>query len=296
MARSRPTQADRRLLPEGRIAGPMPWVIAIMMFLTVLTAAGGLALRHAASSIGADLADRITVQIIEAEPASRERQAAAAVAMLRADPALASVHRVDATEMKALLSPWLGEGNLEQDLPLPVLIDADFISDRPHDEAAFEAELRRVAPGARVDEHGRSLAPLSGLIGALKWLALGLVLLMAGAAAAVVMLAARAALDTYRAAIDIMHLLGATDIQIARLFQRRLALDALFGGLIGLVAAALVILPIGRSIGAIGSELLGTVALPVASWAVLLALPLFGAGVAMAAARFTVLGALRKIL
>ena len=32
-----------------------------------------------------------------------------------------------------------------------------------------------------------------------------------------------------------MHLLGATDVQIARLFQRRIALDALFGGLIGLV-------------------------------------------------------------
>lgn len=296
MARSRPTQADRRLLPEGRIAGPMPWVIAIMMFLTVLTAAGGLALRHAAASIGADLADRITVQIVEAEPAARERQATAALAMLRADPALASVHRIDAAEMKALLGPWLGEGDLEQDLPLPVLIDAVFASDRPHDEAAFERALRRVAPGARVDEHGRSLAPLAGLIGALKWLALGLVLLMAGAAGAVVMLAARAALDTYRAAIDIMHLLGATDVQIARLFQRRLALDALFGGLIGLVAAALVILPIGQRIGTIGSELLGTVALPVASWALLLALPLFGAAVAMLAARFTVLAALRKIL
>ena len=33
--------ADRRLLPEGRLAGPMPWVIAIMMFLTVLAATSG---------------------------------------------------------------------------------------------------------------------------------------------------------------------------------------------------------------------------------------------------------------
>ncbi|TVV69603.1 cell division protein, partial [Sphingomonas solaris] len=28
--------AERRLLPESRLSGPMPWVIAIMMFLTVL--------------------------------------------------------------------------------------------------------------------------------------------------------------------------------------------------------------------------------------------------------------------
>ena len=38
--------ADRRLLPEGRLAGPMPWVIAIMMFLTVLAAAAGPRSRH----------------------------------------------------------------------------------------------------------------------------------------------------------------------------------------------------------------------------------------------------------
>src|SRR3546814_6831050 len=43
---------DRRLLPEGRLSGPMPWVIAIMMLLTVLAAATGLGLRHAAESLG----------------------------------------------------------------------------------------------------------------------------------------------------------------------------------------------------------------------------------------------------
>jgi cell division transport system permease protein len=35
-------RAERGLLPEGRLAGPMPWVIAIMMFLTVLAAAAGM--------------------------------------------------------------------------------------------------------------------------------------------------------------------------------------------------------------------------------------------------------------
>ena len=34
-------------------------------------------------------------------------------------------------------------------------------------------------------------------------------------------------LDTHRATIEILHLMGATDVQVARLFQRRIALDAL---------------------------------------------------------------------
>jgi len=63
--------ADRRLLPEGRLAGPMPWVIAIMMFLTILAAAAGLGLGGAARSLGADIGNRATVQIVEANPDRR---------------------------------------------------------------------------------------------------------------------------------------------------------------------------------------------------------------------------------
>src|ERR1044072_168520 len=60
------------------------------------------------------------------------------------------------------------------------------------------------APPARVDDNGQWLAPLASLTGALKWLAAGLVLLMVGATAATVVLAARAALDTHRGTIEIL--------------------------------------------------------------------------------------------
>jgi cell division transport system permease protein len=93
-----------------------------------------------------------------------------------------------------------------------------------------------------------------------------------------------------------MHLMGATDIQIARLFQRRIALDAMFGGAVGLAGAVLVILLLGRRIEGLGSELLGSMSLPVYAWGLLVMLPLAGALLATVAARLTVVGALRKIL
>ena len=57
---------ENSLLPEGRMSGPMPWVIAIMMFLTVLAAATGLSLTRAAGSIGSAVAGRVTVQVVDA--------------------------------------------------------------------------------------------------------------------------------------------------------------------------------------------------------------------------------------
>ena len=50
---------------------------------------------------------------------------------------------------------------------------------------------------------------------------------------AVVMLAARAGLEAHRGTIEVIHMLGATDRQVARLFQRRIALDAGIGAAAG---------------------------------------------------------------
>lgn len=288
--------ADRGLLPEGRLTGPMPWVLAIMMFLTVLAAAAGLGLGNAARSLDADIGNRITVQIVEANPDLRDAQARLAEKALGTLAGVTAVRRVSPEEMKALLEPWLGEGGLEGDLPVPAMIDAELTPDAYGRLDVIRAAVREVAPSARVDDNAQWLAPLARLIAALEWLSAGLVLLMVGATAATVVLAARAALDTHRGTIEVLHLMGATDVQVARLFQRRIALDALFGGAVGLGAAALVLLVIGDRVGALGSELLGSAGLPLLSWLILAALPVGGVLLATLVARMTILRALGRLL
>lgn len=289
--------ADRRLLPEGRFAGPMPWVIAIMMFLTGLAAAAGLGLGAAARGLGEDLAGRLTVQIVEANPDIRKARASAVERALVRVPGVVAVKRFTDREIAGLLEPWLGtEGLPGEDLPIPALVDVSLVDGSIDRIRAVEQAIRAVAPAARIDRHARWLAPLAGLIESLKWLAAALVILMAAATAAAVVLAARAALNTHRATIDVLHLMGATDVQIARLFQRRIALDALFGGMTGLIAAIAVLMLLGARIAAIGSELLGSVGLSWIDRGIILALPFAGALLATLAARITVLKTLRKML
>jgi cell division transport system permease protein len=289
-------RAERGLLPEGRLAGPMPWVIAIMMFLTVLAAAAGMGLASAAARLDDQIGGRVTIQIVEANPANKAAQAAAAAAALRDQPGVVAVRPVPEEEINRLLVPWLGESGIAEDIPIPALIDVD-LTPEGHDRLT---ELTRLvtaaAPAARVDDNGQWLAPLASLIGALKWLAAGLVLLMVGATAATVVLAARAALDMHRATIEVLHLMGATDVQVARLFQRRIALDALFGGLIGFILAALVLIGLGQRVSALGSELLGSANVPPPAWGILVSLPLFGVLLAMLVARLTILRALGRML
>jgi cell division transport system permease protein len=283
---------EHRLLPEGRAAGPMPWVIAIMVFLTVLAAAAGLGLASAARALGEQIAGRVTIQIVEADGERREAQARAAVAAARQVPGVRAVERVSDKEIAQLLEPWLGPGEL--DLPAPALIDIEL--DRPGALDGLRAAVQRVAPAAHVDAQARWLAPLKTLVSTLRWLAGAVVILMGVATAACVVLAARSALNTHRGTIDVLHLLGATDLQIARLFQRRIALDALFGGGLGFLCGVLMLLLLGEQAGAIGSELVGTGRLGPLGWLALLAVPIAGALLATAAARLTVERALRQTL
>src|SRR3546814_3453568 len=76
------------------------------------------------------------------------------------------------------------------------------------------------------------------------------------ATAAIVVLAARAAHNSHRTTIEVLHLMGSTDVQIARLFQRRIALDALFGGMLGTPGSVLVLILLGILIRNIGSDVL----------------------------------------
>ena len=135
-----------------------------------------------------------------------------------------------------------------------------------------------------------------GSLRALRWLAVALVLLMAAATSAAVVLAARGALDTHRSTIEIMHGIGATDEQVALLFQRKIALDAMVGALAGGLAAALALLVIGGGGLALASDLTGGPPLGAGDFVLLALLPIAAVVLATLVARFAVLSALHKII
>lgn len=287
------------LLPKGRLTGPMPWVIAIMMFLTVLVSAAGLALDAAAHALGEQVSDRITVQVAEADAEIRDRAVRRIVSILGSTEGASNVAVVPQDRLSAQLAPWLGADLAIGDIPVPALIDADFEAprnDRDARIAALDEAVKAVNKSARVEPHARYLAPLARLVGTIGYLAFGLVALMALATGAVVVLAARGAHATHRATIDIMHLLGATDGQVISLFQRRMVLDAAFGAAVGAGIALVVILLLGQALNAVTSDLVRSASLPMTAWVLLLLLPLAGVALSWLAARVTLRQALERSL
>ena len=290
-------RAAARLLPPTRLTGPIPWVIAILIALVVMAAAGGLALRNLAQTARADLASAVSVQVIEPNPDLRAARGAAAVKVLTGIEGVKAVRLVPEAELAAMLEPWLGEAAAGGDVPIPALIDVEL--NRKVDRAGIariEAALAAAVPGARVDAQGDWLRPVYDALAALQYLALGLIALVATATAAAVWLAARNAFAGARETVEIMHLLGASSPQIAAVFLRDVLRESVFGaimgGLMGVAAAWL----LGQQFAALGSGMVGGGGLGLGDWLVIAAIPLAGVLLALVTARITIALALRDML
>lgn len=291
-------EVQARLVPQARLSGPMPWVIAIMVALVVIAAAAGLSLRNTVKVATAELSGGVTVQIVEPDGAARERQAQAALARLAELPGVSSARRVPQDEVDALIEPWLGEGSSDADaIPVPALIDARLTATvTPQEIGRLRAALRGAAPAARIDAQSDWLKPVFGAIQSLQWLALALVGLLTLAMAAAVLLAARSALGANRDTIEIVHLLGGTDAQIARIFQRSIGIDAVAGGALGLALGIVAVLFLARRFASLGAGLVDSGALGWEGWLLLALVPVAAVGLAMLTARLSVLRALRQMM
>jgi len=280
---------DQLLLPDR---GPRlaPWLIGVLMFVTVLVGAAGLALANSARLVAAGAEQRWSVQL-----AGGARTADPLAATVRKVPGVVEATPVPEAEIRSLLAQWLGPDLARSSaLPLPALVDvtlAPGVSPAP-----LRQTLARQAPNARLLSYPEQLGPLLDNLRLLQGIAFALVLLMAGASAAAVMLATRSAYDAHRGTIEVLHGIGATDRQLGALFQRRMTREALIGGTIGAILGLSLILLTLLVTGAFFSIAANGPALRPLDIVVLGLLPIAGAILARLVARGTIKRALRATL
>lgn len=281
-------------LPQKDARDPaLIFVVAVLCFLACLTAMGVIAADRAARGWAGELTGEATV-IVRARGGETPDAAAA-----RAAEALAGVRGV--SEARALerekaydlVRPWLGDVADLEDLPVPRLVAVTLDRKQPATAAALSGALKAQGIDAVVDDHSVWIKDIRRGAGVVRWTGAGVFLLIAVAAGAVVAFATRAGLAARRDVVEVLHLAGAEDSFIARLFQGRFAGIAALAGAIGATAAAL----LGAVLRLVGGGEGITPALPFA-WTDLLAVlpcPLLAAGVAALAARLTATALIRDL-
>ncbi len=256
-------QADRVVPPSGFTAHLTLFVAAAMAFLAVFALALSLASGRLADRWADELARAATLRI-NAPADQRAAQTAAALTVLEQTPGVASARALSADEQAALLAPWFGAELPLDSLPVPQLIEV-LETEAGYDAAGLRLRLQAEVPGAVLDDHSRWRKPL----------------LIGGAMAGMITLAANAALAANAQVIEVLRLVGAQDSYIAHAFVRRFTLRALIGcGVgVGLGMIGIWLMPAASEEGGFLTGL-GFVAW---GWLLPLTIPLLGALVAFIA-------------
>ena len=284
-------QADRVVPPTGFTAHLTVFAAGAMALLAVFALALSLASGRLAVQWSEELARTATVRI-SAPEGQMAAQTEAALDVLETTAGVASARALDDAEQQALLAPWFGPDLPLDTLPVPRLIEV--IETREGiDPDGLRLRLAAEVPGAVLDDHTRWREPLvraASRLRLLGWLSL---VLIGGAMAAMITLAANAALSANEQVIRVLRLVGARDVYIARAFVRRFTLRALWGAVAGagLASVAILLLPPAQ---AEGGFLTG---LGFSGWHWLwpLAVPVVAAGVAFGATRFAARRTLRAM-
>ena len=269
------------------------FVVAVLCFLACLTAMGVIAADRAARGWTGQLTGEATVIVRPRGGETPDAAAARAAEALSGVTGVSEARALEPAKAYDLIRPWLGDVSDLSDLPVPRLVAVTLDAKRPANALALRQALKTQDIDATVDDHSVWIKDIRRAGGVVRWLGAGVFVLIAGAAGAVIAFATRAGLAARRDVVEVLHLAGAEDGYIARLFQVRFARLAGVAGAIGAVGAGL----IGAILRLIGGGEGLTPALPIA-WSDLLAVlpcPLLAALVAAGAAQATAIRLIRDM-
>jgi cell division transport system permease protein len=273
----------------------MPWVIGVMACLATLLLCLGLTVgswiidRHQA------YASNFTVNI----PSTGEDaapQIAKIQTILRPVAGVTRVEQVSDTHLRAMLKPWLGNGDTAALLPLPVVLDVAIANNAAIDYKDLQVKISAVAPGAEIDAHEVWIANFRSFSFAIQWVLTALAGLIVGALALMIAFTSRASLKLHAKTVQLLHSIGAEDGYIMRQFQREASRLTFYGTVPGCLAAGLAYALCGFYVARLESSILPSIAMTRLHVALLLLMPLVCGAVAWVAARLSVLKQLQKAL
>lgn len=274
----------------------LPLIIGIMVFLACLGAATGLAIYNATAAWSSDLAKTMTVQIVHPNEAERARQTREVIQVLSGTPGVEQAREMSRSEISALLEPWLGVGNVTEDLPVPAMIAVTITPGAHIDTVALNARLKEAAPNASLDDHQQWIGQLVSLSSMVQGAVFVSILLIMLTTVAIVIFATKSALAAHRETVEIVHLIGARDGLISGEFRKLFMWHGLKGGLLGLGLAAATLALFLYLANRLGGGLLPQLSLTAGQWLLLAGLPVLTAVITMLTADMTVRKSLLRMV
>lgn len=290
----------------------MPWVMGLMIFLSTLCVMIFIESWFVARGWQSELKGRWTLELTpskakeaallssSSEKGGNEETRALGVfqkqvlEIIGRDPSVAHVHVMERPQLMKMLEPWLGTGNLLDDLPLPLFVDVECHPHQALNVEKLHQELTKISETVTIQDHEAWYQPLVQAMHLIQGLSVGLGVVIFIAAAAIVMIVMSMNVSIYRDVVHTLQLIGAQDAYVVKQFQSHARYLAMKAWLIGVLPSAESLALFQWTLHSIRNPLPTSSFSTVFLWLVVLVIPVVFGGVISLTTRWTVLKELHR--
>ena len=275
----------------------LPWLIAFMSLLAILSVAGFLLLKQVSDLFEYNSNDTMTIQVPSGNSEKRtNKKITQIINILKETGGVIEVSLVPKVEVIQLLKPWLGSISGSQTLPLPQIIDIQIDRGSGITPEKISNVLTIIVPDITVDDHSIWLIGLVKTLQSAELTALFILLLIIFVIIGTVIFTTRTGMGIHKQTIEVLHFVGAHDDFIARQFAIRGLVVGLQGGLIGFFFAIPILYLFDHLLQNLEEGFLPKAEVNIFVWlSVALVVPMISS-ITMLTARGTVLKSLKKML
>ncbi len=214
----------------------LPWIIAFMVFLSVLAMVGFIIMNKEVSHWQEDVNYQFTVSI----PSMKNKQQDKVVLIkvingLRGVDKVVSVSPLSQSDISQLLKPWFSDGNLLKTLPLPHLISVIASAGNPPTSAELSRIIKPIVKTATIDDHSIWLAHIVSVFSSIRNGSLGILLLVLLAMIGTVVFTTRTGISVHADVLKVLYLIGAQNKYIATQFAYQATRLSFWGVIIGMI-------------------------------------------------------------
>ena len=275
----------------------LPWLIAFMSLLAILSVAGFLLLKQVSDLFEYNSNDTMTIQVPSGNSEKRtNKKITQIINILKETGGVIEVSLVPKVEVIQLLKPWLGTISESQTLPLPRIIDIQIDRGSGITPEKISNVLTIIVPDITVDDHSIWLIGLVKTLQSAELTALFILLLIIFVIIGTVIFTTRTGMGIHKQTIEVLHFVGAHDDFIARQFAIRGLVVGLQGGLIGFLFAIPILYLFDNLLQNLEEGFLPKAEVNIFVWlSVAFVVPMISS-ITMLTARGTVLKSLKKML
>jgi cell division transport system permease protein len=210
-------------LAEGPASRFVPWIIAFMIYLTCLVTLGMLMIQSSIRQWDTTFSGTLTLEIpyaSDVSPSTQAEKIKTLLAFIGETLPVEKTQHIETHKIEELLEPWLGKGNITDDLPLPTLIDVHLKAGPSPNIPHLIQELQQILPGVTIEDHGQWRQMVVRLFKSGEYLGLWFSILIVLSTVITIIFSTHTELTIHRKIVDILQTVGAHDRYVAWQFQR----------------------------------------------------------------------------